>query len=61
MICYLAREMFEWNGNYVDRRNQVVSESDAYELMRALEKTWASNDRSLLDFLNNGSFRICSD
>jgi hypothetical protein len=61
MICCLAREMFEWNGNYVDRRNQVVSESDAYELMRALEKTWASNDRSLLDFLNNGSFRICSD
>ena len=61
MICYLAREMFEWNGNYFDKRNQVVSESDAYELMRALEKTWAANDRSLLEFLNNGSFRICAE
>lgn len=61
MICHLAREMFEWNGNYVDRRNQIVSESDAYYLKQALEKTWASNDRGLLEFLNNGSFRICAD
>jgi hypothetical protein len=61
MICYLAREMFEWNGNYTDKRNQVVSESDAYYLMQSVEKTWATNDRGLLDFLGIGSFRICAD
>ncbi len=61
MICNLTREMFEWNGNYIDRRNQIVSESDAYYLKQALEKTWSSKDRGLLDFLNNGSFRISSD
>jgi len=61
IICDLVRETFEWNGNYVDRKNQVVSESDAYYLKQALEKTWYSDDRELLEFLNKGSFRICSD
>lgn len=61
MIFYVSREMLEWDGNYTDRKNQVVSESDAYYLMLALEKEWASPDRGLLDFLNSGPFRIVRD
>ena len=61
MIFYLSREMFEWDGNYTDKKNQVVSESDAYYLMLALEKEWTSTDRGLLDFLNSGPFRITRD
>jgi hypothetical protein len=60
MILILAREMFEWDGNYVDKSNQTVSESDAYSLMQSLAKTWAGDDRSFLDFLESGAFRICA-
>ncbi len=58
MIFYVSREMFAWDGNYTGKKNQVVSESDAYCLMQALEKEWTSPDRGLLDFLNSGPFRI---
>jgi len=61
MIFHLSREMFEWNGNYVEKRSQVVSESDAYYLKMALEKTWVSDDRDLLEFLDCGTFRICRE
>lgn len=58
MIFHVSREMFEWNGNYTDKKGQVVSESDAYCLMQALEGTPYADDRGLLDFLNSGPFRI---
>jgi hypothetical protein len=61
MILHLSREMFEWNGNYVEKRSQVVSESDAYYLKQALENIWVSEDRSILEFLDRGSFRICRE
>ncbi len=60
MIFYVSREMFEWDGNYTEKKNQIVSESDAYYLMLALEKEPAA-DRGLLDFLNSGPFRIVRD
>jgi hypothetical protein len=61
MIFYVSREMFAWDGNYIEKKNQIVSESDAYYLMLALEKEWASPDRGFLDFLNSGAFRIVRD
>ncbi|MBP7738906.1 MAG: hypothetical protein KA369_23250 [Spirochaetes bacterium] len=61
LIFYVSRDMLEWNGNYIDKKNQVVSESDAYYLMQALEKDWPSPDRSFLDFLNSGPVRILRD
>ena len=61
MIFHVSREMLEWNGNYTDKKGQVVSESDAYGLMQALEKTPHADDRGLLDFLNIGPFRICGE
>ena len=61
MILHLTREMFAWDGNYTEKKNQVVSESDAYYLMQALAGTWQSADRGLLEFLGEGPFRICSE
>jgi hypothetical protein len=61
MIMHLSREMFAWDGNYTEKKNQVVSDSDAYYLMQALAETWLSEDRGLLEFLGTGSFRICGD
>lgn len=59
MLMHLSREMFAWDGNYTEKKNQVVSDSDAYCLMQALAETWQSEDRGLLEFLGTGSFRIC--
>jgi len=61
LIFYVSREMQEWDGNYIDKKNQVVSESDAYCLMQALEEGWSSPDRGFLDFLSSGPFRILRD
>jgi hypothetical protein len=60
MTFCLMREMFEWNGNYIEKNNQIVSESDAYFMMKALEKTWSADDRSFLEFLGSGALRICA-
>lgn len=61
LIFYVSRDMLEWDGNYIDKKNQVVSDSDAYCLMQALEAGWSSPDRGFLDFLNSGPFRILRD
>ncbi len=61
MIFYVSREMRDWDGNYIDRKNQVVSESDACRLMQALEEGWSSPDRGFLDFLHSGPFRILGE
>jgi hypothetical protein len=59
MIFHLSREMFDWDGNYIDKKGQVVSESDAYNLMQTLRETADADDGALLVFFNSGSFRIC--
>jgi hypothetical protein len=61
VIMHLSREMFAWDGNYTDKKNQVVSESDAYYLAQALADARPPADRGLLDFLLQGSFRICAE
>lgn len=61
MIFHLSREMFEWDGNYTEKKGQVVSESDAYYLMQALASAIGPDERGLADFLNSGSFRICDE
>jgi hypothetical protein len=61
MIFHLSREMFDWDGNYNDKKGQVVSESDAYHFTQALRETADADDGALLDFFNSGSFRICNE
>lgn len=61
LIFQVTRELFEWDGNYDEKKNQIVSERDARRLMEALETTWASDDRGLLQFLGNGAFRILGE
>ncbi|MBN2158138.1 MAG: hypothetical protein JW807_01990 [Spirochaetes bacterium] len=61
LIFHVARELFEWDGNYHERKNQVVSEGDALHLSQALEETAGDDNRALLDFLREGSFRICGE
>jgi hypothetical protein len=58
MIMHLSREMIAWDGNYTEKKNQVVSGSDACCLMQALAETWQSEDRGFLKFLGSGPFRI---
>jgi len=60
MIFYASREWHEWNGSYLEAKNQIVSESDAYFLMKALEKVEGVGS-DLLAFLSEGSFRICDE
>jgi hypothetical protein len=60
MILHLSRELFAWDGNYTEKKNQVVSDSDAYYLSQALAGAWQSEDRNLLEFMEAGSFRICA-
>ena len=61
MIFHLSKEMIAWDGNYTEKKNQVVSESDAYYLAQALSGVWQSEDRSLLQFMESGGFRIRAD
>lgn len=61
MIIHVSREMFEWDGNYTEKKNQLISESDAYYLMLALEKGPVPPGREFLDFLNSGPIRILKD
>ncbi len=61
MIFHVSREMFEWDGNYTDKKGQVISESDAYRLMQSLEQSAGPDDRGLLDVLNSGPVRILDE
>jgi hypothetical protein len=61
MILHLSREMLAWDGNYTEKKNQLISDSDAYYLRQALDETWRPEDRGLLDFLGEGPIRICSE
>jgi len=48
----------EWDGNYIEKKNQIVMYEDAIYLAAALVGTGV--DEKLLDFIKQGSFRICS-
>ena len=52
-------ESFEWDGNYIEKRNQVVSYEDTIYLASSLEGT--DTDMGLIEFITKGSFRICSE
>jgi len=60
MILHLSKEMFAWDGNYTEKRNQIVSDSDAYYLAQALTGARQLKDRDLLEFMEAGAFRICA-
>ncbi len=47
----------EWDGNYSDNGNQVVSDRDVGELMYALDGVDVPGE--LMKLLEAGSFRIC--
>lgn len=61
MIFHVNREFHEWDGGYGEKNNQIVSESDAYYFMKALEKAGGDEYQSLIEFLQGGSFRICGE
>jgi len=48
----------EWDGNYIEKHNQVVMYEDTIYLAAALEGCGV--DDKLLEFIKKGSFRICS-
>ncbi len=50
-------DYIEWNGNYTDKANQVISEPDAYYLYQAIEGV--IDDPPLHDILMKGNLRIC--
>ncbi len=50
-------EQFHWDGNYIEKCNQLIDNVDAYYLGLALE---GIAEKDLIDFLQRGSIRICS-
>ena len=55
----LKSELLEWDGNYVEKRNQIVDYEDTIYLAMSLDGTGVSTE--LIDFIRKGSFRICSE
>lgn len=57
MVLTALNSCHEWNGNYTEKRNQIVSDKDSYELMLSLE----INDEflDLAVFIGGTSFKIC--
>lgn len=47
-----------WDGNYTEKENQIISESDAYALYCSLDETLVSP--ALLELLGGGAVRICA-
>lgn len=45
-----------WNGNYTEKENQIISESDAYELSLYIDSAIVGQE--LLDLLGEGAVRI---
>ena len=46
----------DWDGNYTDRENQIISEADANYLAYYIDGN--GFDDALIEFLNSGSIRI---
>lgn len=49
----------EWDGNYTDKENQIVSQADISNLLEEL--IYIGTDPVFLDFLEKGPFEIGSD
>ncbi len=47
----------EWDGNYIEKRNQIVEYEDTLYLADALKGT--EFDPELVEFIYKGPFRIC--
>lgn len=58
-VLVSMNELTEWDGNYFERKNQIVTGVDAYYMVLSLECGDFSPD--LLEFMKKGSFRISSD
>ncbi len=52
-------DMHKWDGNYFEKRNQVVTDTDLYYMVLSLK--CGDFPAAFLEFLDKGSFRICSD
>jgi hypothetical protein len=58
LMCYAHMKRINWDGNYIEKENQLVSDSDAKGLLRAI--TGLDADPALIAFLARGCFRIRS-
>lgn len=58
LMCYAHMKRIGWDGNYIEKENQLVSETDADGLRRAIMDL--DIDPSLPEFLEKGGFRIGS-
>jgi len=55
----LRNESQDWDGNYIEKRNQVVLYEDTIYFAMSLDGTGVSTE--LIEFIRKGSFRICSE
>lgn len=58
LMCCAHMKRINWDGNYIEKENQLVSDSDAEGLRRAI--TGLDADPALIAFLAKGCFRIRS-
>ena len=59
MFVVSRDKSLEWDGNYLEKSNQVVMYEDSIYLAIALDGTGVSIE--LIEFIRKGSFRICSE
>jgi len=52
----LNSRFINWDGNYIEKENQIVTERDAFNLMNSLKNSFI--DEKFMEFLMGGSFRI---
>lgn len=58
-IVTALTEIFLWDGSYTERRNQIVTYEDSIYMAMSLKSAGITG--ALLEFVQKGSFRICSD
>ncbi len=59
MLVMAGNQALEWDGNYIEKMNQVIMYEDSIYFAASLEGSDVS--RELIDFIKKGSFRICSE
>ncbi len=55
----LNHRFLVWDGSYIEKENQIVSDDDAYYLMKAIENIPAQE--LIITFLKLGAFRISEE
>lgn len=58
MIIVINNEIMEWDGNYTEKKNQVIDYEDTLYLADSLNGT--DTPAELVEFIQKGSFRICA-